>query len=99
MRIAILKREQERGNLRACNVTLLEGLLPTRLPLHQRVGDRRTFHARGFGPEPVTPRSFACPVGAVVAGQKVLHSLAKRVQSDFRRTVQANGQQARSGTN
>jgi len=54
IRTAILKSEQEQGNLRACNiVTLLEGLLPTRLPLHQRVGDRRTFHARSFGLENV----------------------------------------------
>jgi hypothetical protein len=50
IRTAILKSEQEQGNLRACkHVTLLEGLLPARLPLHQRVGDGRTFHARGFG--------------------------------------------------
>jgi hypothetical protein len=32
-------------------------------------------------------RRLACPVDDVVAGQQVLHSLAKRVQSDFRRTV------------
>jgi hypothetical protein len=49
MRIAILKSEQEQGNLRACYiVTRLEGLLPARLPLHQRVGDRRAFHARAL---------------------------------------------------